>query len=63
MANEFTSKDYAKSIKKKINEKKTSNKASDYGGKDSGEDQGTAHVSVIDLNGNAVSATSSINAP
>uniref|UniRef100_A0A034WZA3 Venom gamma-glutamyl transpeptidase n=1 Tax=Aphidius ervi TaxID=37627 RepID=A0A034WZA3_APHER len=63
LVNEFTSKDYAKSIKKKINEKKTSNKESDYGGKESVEDQGTAQVSVIDSNGNAVSATSSINAP
>ncbi|KAF7989875.1 hypothetical protein HCN44_008549 [Aphidius gifuensis] len=63
LANEFTSKDYAKSIKKKINETKTSNTESDYGGKESVNDQGTAQVSVIDSKGNAVSATSSINAP
>ncbi|XP_044014151.1 glutathione hydrolase 1 proenzyme-like [Aphidius gifuensis] len=55
--------DYAKSIKKKINETKTSNTESDYGGKESVNDQGTAQVSVIDSKGNAVSATSSINAP
>ncbi|XP_052741465.1 glutathione hydrolase 1 proenzyme isoform X1 [Bicyclus anynana] len=64
--NEFlqnlTSPEYGMEIRLKINDSSTSNDTSHYGIVEySKEDSGTAHISVIADNGDAVSMTSSIN--
>lgn len=58
----LTSKEYAEEIRLKINDNHTSNNARDYGAVFySTEDHGTAHISVLAENGDAVSATSTVN--
>lgn len=58
----MTSKEYAEEIRMKINDNQTSNNARDYGAVFySTEDHGTAHISVLAENGDAVSATSTVN--
>ena len=59
----LTSKDYARSIRNKIDDTRTWNDPVHYGAQNSGntEDHGTAHISVIGDNGDAVSVTSSVN--
>ncbi|XP_065333589.1 scoloptoxin SSD14-like isoform X2 [Cloeon dipterum] len=58
----LTSKDYAKELKSKIEDDVTSQDPSHYGAvKISTEDHGTAHISVLAENGDAVSVTSSVN--
>lgn len=61
--NNLTSKDYANQIRMKIEDTKTWNDPGHYGASfDSGaEDHGTAHLSVLAPNGDAVSVTSTIN--
>ncbi|XP_044004823.1 glutathione hydrolase 1 proenzyme-like [Aphidius gifuensis] len=59
----MTSDAYAKDIKSKINDKETYHDASHYGVNADVQDEGTAQVSIIDADGNAVSATSSLNGP
>lgn len=58
----LTSKEYAESIRMKISDNRTYQDPKHYGAVyyDKG-DHGTAHISIIDQNGDAVSATSSIN--
>ncbi|XP_015838324.1 scoloptoxin SSD14 isoform X2 [Tribolium castaneum] len=58
----LTSHEYAESIRKEIQENSTSNDPKDYGAVFySKEDHGTAHISVLAENGDAVSVTSSVN--
>lgn len=57
----ITSDAYAKEIKSKIDDAKTSHDPSHYGADVDVQDDGTAQVSIIDADGNAVSATSSLN--
>uniref|UniRef100_A0A034WXQ8 Venom gamma-glutamyl transpeptidase n=1 Tax=Aphidius ervi TaxID=37627 RepID=A0A034WXQ8_APHER len=59
----MTSDAYAKKIKSQINDKETYHEASHYGVNADVQDEGTAQVSIIDADGNAVSATSSLNGP
>ncbi|XP_046836284.1 scoloptoxin SSD14-like isoform X1 [Vespa crabro] len=61
--NNLTSKDYANQIRMKIEDTKTWSDPKHYGASfDVGtEDHGTAHLSVIAQNGDAVSVTSTIN--
>lgn len=58
----LTSREYAEDIRKKISDNRTYQDPKHYGAVyyDKG-DHGTAHISIIDQNGDAVSATSSIN--
>ncbi|KAF5277188.1 hypothetical protein FQR65_LT03894 [Abscondita terminalis] len=59
---DLTSKDYANKIKTKIDDNTTHNNASYYGGVFyNAEDHGTAHISVLAPNGDAVSVTSTVN--
>lgn len=59
---EFTSNEYAKSIRSSIWDNQTFNDVKHYGGLFAlPEDHGTAHISVLSQNGDAVSVTSSIN--
>ncbi|XP_024941854.1 uncharacterized protein LOC107268717 [Cephus cinctus] len=59
----LTSKDYARSIREKINDNRTWNDPGHYGASTAGDfgDHGTAHISVLAPNGDAVSVTSTIN--
>ncbi|XP_060522603.1 glutathione hydrolase 1 proenzyme-like [Cylas formicarius] len=58
----LTSKSYADEIRKQISDTATSNDASYYGAKTTlTEDHGTAQVSVLAPNGDAISVTSTIN--
>ncbi|XP_057321865.1 scoloptoxin SSD14-like isoform X3 [Microplitis mediator] len=60
----LTSRDYARAIKARINNSRTWNDAAHYeGGTQLLEDHGTAHLVVLSPTGDAVSITSSINAP
>ncbi|KAF5293555.1 hypothetical protein FQA39_LY03040 [Lamprigera yunnana] len=59
---DLTSDEYAEMIRMKINDNKTYNNASYYGGVFyNKEDHGTAHMSVLAANGDAVSVTSTVN--
>jgi gamma-glutamyltranspeptidase / glutathione hydrolase / leukotriene-C4 hydrolase len=58
----LTSKAFAKEIAGKIDDHKTSQDPVYYGAvKVATEDHGTAHISVLASNGDAVSVTSSVN--
>lgn len=58
----ITSPDYGVQIRLKINDSSTSNDTAYYGATEFlKSDSGTAHISVIAGNGDAVSLTSSIN--
>jgi gamma-glutamyltranspeptidase/glutathione hydrolase/leukotriene-C4 hydrolase len=58
----LTSLDYANELRKKIDDKKTHNNVEYYGGQFSTpEDHGTAHISILAPNGDAISATGTIN--
>lgn len=58
----LTSRDFARMIKEKINDNITSNDPAHYNANNEfREDHGTAHISVISQNGDAVSYTGSIN--
>lgn len=58
----LTSREYADSIRLKIKDNSTSTNPKDYGAVTfSTEDHGTAHMSILAQNGDAVSVTSSIN--
>lgn len=58
----LTSNEYANSIRLKIKDNSTSSIPKDYGAVFfNTEDHGTAHLSVLSQNGDAVSVTSSIN--
>ncbi|RZC34783.1 G glu transpept domain containing protein, partial [Asbolus verrucosus] len=58
----LTSPEYAAGIRREIEENSTSNDPRDYGAKFyNKDDHGTAHISVLAENGDAVSVTSSIN--
>lgn len=62
LVNDLLSKDYANIIRMKIDDNTTYNNASHYGGVFfNKEDHGTAHISVLAPNGDAVSVTSTIN--
>ncbi|XP_018319317.1 glutathione hydrolase 1 proenzyme isoform X2 [Agrilus planipennis] len=62
LLNNLTSSKYAEQIRKKIDDTTTSQKPEDYGAVFyNQEDHGTAHISVLAENGDAVSATSSVN--
>lgn len=59
---EFTNKTYAEHIRRQISDNKTFNDPHHYGPIfDNGKDDGTAHVSVLAQNGDAVVVTSTIN--
>lgn len=58
----MTSKEFGKSIRQKIIDDKTWNNPAHYGaGDELLEDHGTAQISVMAPNGDAVAVTSSIN--
>lgn len=58
----LTSVDYANEIKKLISDERTSEDFEFYGAKyENRPDQGTAHISILMPNGDAVSATATIN--
>lgn len=58
----MSSLEFADSIRSLINEKGTSRDPKHYGGVHlTKDDNGTAHVSILAENGDAVSATSTIN--
>jgi gamma-glutamyltranspeptidase / glutathione hydrolase / leukotriene-C4 hydrolase len=58
----MTSMEFAKELKKKINDEKTHNDVSYYGSHFfAPEDHGTAHISILAPNGDAISATGTIN--
>lgn len=57
----LTSKSFAHEIREKINDSRTWQDIRHYGSVVGFEDHGTAHVSVLTQNGDAVSVTSSIN--
>lgn len=54
--------EFADEIRQKINDTHTSSDPMYYGGQyDVTEDRGTAHISILAPNGDAISVTSSIN--
>lgn len=58
----LTSYEFAQEMRKKIDDEKTSNDISFYGGNfGAPEDHGTAHISVLAPNGDAISITGTIN--
>lgn len=58
----LTSPDYAEEVRMKIKDNSTSTNPKDYGAVFYNQnDNGTAHISVLAENGDAVSATSSVN--
>lgn len=58
----LTSNHYAEEIRLKISDNRTSNDAKDYGAVFyNTNDHGTAHISVLAENGDAVSVTSTVN--
>lgn len=58
----LTSKTYAENIRLQISDNSTSNNPADYGAIFYNKpDKGTAHISVIAENGDAVSVTSTVN--
>lgn len=62
MTRNLTSKDYARMVKEQISDKQTWNDAKHYGAENEFvPDHGTAHLSVISPDGDAVSLTSSLN--
>ncbi|XP_043272788.1 scoloptoxin SSD14-like isoform X2 [Venturia canescens] len=62
MTEKLISKTYAQNVKKKIRDDETRNEPKYYGAtKFASDDHGTAHISVLAPNGDAVSVTSSIN--
>jgi len=62
LVNKLTSKEFAREVAGKINDHKTSQDPAYYGAvKVATEDHGTAHISVLAANGDAVSVTSSVN--
>ncbi|XP_074116138.1 scoloptoxin SSD14-like isoform X1 [Cotesia typhae] len=62
LANNLTSRDYAREIKARINDSRTWNDAAHYeGGTRLLEDHGTAQISVVSPDGDAVSITSTLN--
>lgn len=62
MMRNLTSVDYANEIRQLINDERTSQDFSYYGAKfENQEDHGTAHISILMPNGDAVAATATIN--
>lgn len=62
LVGELTSDEYAEEIRKKIDDSQTKTTYEDYGGQFyNGNDNGTAHISLVAPNGDAVSLTSSVN--
>lgn len=62
MMRNLTSMSYAIEIRKMINDNRTSQDFAYYGAKFTNEDdRGTAHVSIVAPNGDAISVTSTIN--
>ncbi|CAH2003890.1 unnamed protein product [Acanthoscelides obtectus] len=62
LLSDLTSKSYAEDIRRKISDNSTSYEPKDYGAVFySSEDHGTAHLSILAPNGDAVSITSSVN--
>lgn len=62
MMKNLTSMDYANDIKKLINDEKTSEDFEYYGAKfENQADHGTAHISILMPNGDAIAATATIN--
>ena len=62
LVNRFASESYAKLIRRNISDIKTSQDPADYGADVIlPEDHGTAHLTVLAPNGDAVSVTSTIN--
>lgn len=62
MMRNLTSVDYANEIRELINDERTSQDFSYYGAKfENQEDHGTAHISILMPNGDAVAATATIN--
>lgn len=62
LINNVTKPEYGAEIRMKINDSSTSNDTATYGAEDyNPPDSGTAHISIIGTNGDAVSVTSSIN--
>ncbi|XP_055681546.1 glutathione hydrolase 1 proenzyme-like isoform X2 [Lutzomyia longipalpis] len=62
LINDLTSDEYAEQIRLKIEDTFTSQEPKDYGGNfHISEDHGTAHISLLAPNGDAVSVTSSVN--
>lgn len=60
--NEFTNKTYAEHLRKAIWDNQTFNDPEHYGSVlENGKDDGTAHISVLARNGDAVAVTSTIN--
>lgn len=58
----LTNVEYANAIRKKIDDTKTHNDIDYYGGHFSAqEDHGTAHISILALNGDAISVTGTVN--
>lgn len=58
----MTSDAYAEDIRKRIQDDRTSNSPKEYGAVFyNQEDHGTAHISVLGENGDAVSVTSTVN--
>ncbi|KAL4716683.1 hypothetical protein ACJJTC_004802 [Scirpophaga incertulas] len=58
----MTTMEFGKTIRLRINDQTTSNRSQDYGAETYNKaDGGTAHISIIAPNGDAVSVTSSIN--
>lgn len=63
LVNNLTSYEYAKEMRKKIDDSKTYNNIDYYGGhfEAAPEDHGTAHISVLAPNGDAIAVTGTIN--
>lgn len=62
MMRNLTSMDYANEIRKLINDEKTSEDFEYYGAKyENTADHGTAHISILMPNGDAIAATATIN--
>ncbi|XP_049873161.1 glutathione hydrolase 1 proenzyme isoform X2 [Pectinophora gossypiella] len=62
LLDQLASPDYGEQIRQQINESTTSNDTAVYGAEEyTGQDSGTAHISIVAENGDAVSVTSSLN--
>lgn len=54
--------EFAEEIRQKIDDNQTTNDPKHYGGRfDVNNDKGTAHISVLAPNGDAISVTTSVN--